>query len=144
MADQSPNTDLGMNDFERVLSLELFKGLKTVLDSLCPDRAALREAVNRAQSYDDLLARLGYRITLTPQIHVQDCYHRVGASGGIKTVLPYYDIPAQSSLPTLVNLDSTITTTPKAVAFFNQMLAALKKQLDALHQTPSKDRHKGA
>jgi hypothetical protein len=68
---------------------------------------------------------------LTNQIHVQDCYHRVSQTGGIKAVLPYYDIPTQSSLPTLVNLDSTITTTPKAAGFFNQMLVALKRQLNA-------------
>ena len=57
---------------------------------------------------------------------------RTGAvAGGIKAVLPYYDIPTQSSLPSLINLDSTITTTAKAAAFFNKVLAALKTQLSA-------------
>jgi hypothetical protein len=53
----------------------------------------------------------------------------VGRAGGIKAVLPCYDIPTQSSVPTLVNFDSTVTTTPKSAGFFNQMLAALKVQL---------------
>ena len=118
-------------NFERVLANEPFKGLRVILDRIAPDRATLCEAVNATNSYEDLLTRLGYRITLTNQIHVQDCYQRVSQSGGIKAVLPYYDIPTQGSLPTLVNLDSTITTTPKSVAFFNQMLVTLKRQLSA-------------
>ena len=85
--------------------------------------------MNGANSYEELLARLGYRITLTRQIHVQDAYTRVGSAGGIRTVLPYHDIPTQSSFPTLVNFDSTVTTTPKSAGFFNAMLAALKTQL---------------
>ncbi len=121
----------GQQNFERVLSAEQFQGLKAILDKLTADRKALRERVNAASSYEELLAMLGYRITLTNQIHVQDCYSRVGAAGGIKAVLPCYDIPTQSSLPTLVNLDLTVTTTPKSAAFFNQMLAALKMQLNA-------------
>ena len=72
---------------------------------------------------------LGYKVTVTKQIHVADCYSRVGPAGGIKAVLPYHDIPTQSSLPTLVNFDSTVTTTPKASAFFNQLLMLLKRQL---------------
>jgi hypothetical protein len=91
----------------------------------------LCEAVHGTKSYEELLAKLGYRIALSQQIHVQDCYSRVGPAGGIKAVLPYYDIPTQGSLPTLVNFDSTVTTTPKAAGFFNQMLAMLKTQLSA-------------
>ena len=117
--------------FERVLSREPFKGLKTILDSLSADREALCEGVNGTNSYAELLARLGYRITLTQQIHVQDAFSRVGPAGGIRSVLPYYDIPTQSSLPTLVNLDSTVTTTPKSAEFFNEMRAELKTQLSA-------------
>ena len=117
--------------FERVLSSEPFTGLRVILDRLSPDREALCEAVNSANSYAELLAKLGYRITLTQQVHVQDAHTRVGSVGGIRAVLPYYDVPTQSSLPTLVNFDSTVTTTPKSEAFFNSMLAALKKQLSA-------------
>ena len=118
-------------NFERVLSREPFKGLKAVLDSLSSDRQSLREVVTGTNSYEELLARLGYRLTLTQQIHVQDAYSRLAPAGGIRAVLPYHDIPTQSSLPTLVNIDSTLTTTPKSVRFFNAMLAALKTQLSA-------------
>jgi hypothetical protein len=38
-------------------------------------------------------------------------------------------IPTQSALPTLVNFDSTVTVTPKSAAFFNALLAELKRQL---------------
>jgi len=117
-------------NFDRVLSRESFKGLKAVLDCISSDREALREAVRGTNSYEDLLVRLGYQITVTRQIHVQDSYSRVGATGGIKAVLPYYDIPTQRSLPTLVNFDSTITTTLESALFFNQMLGALKTQLN--------------
>ena len=64
---------------------------------------------------------------------MQDAYTRVGSAGSIKAVLPYYDIPTQSSLPTLVNIDSTVTTTPKSAGFFNAMLSALKTQLGVQH-----------
>ena len=119
--------------FERVLAREPFKGLKAVLDSLSADREALCEGVNGTNSYEELLARLGYRLTLTQQIHVQDAFSRVGPAGGIRSVLPYYDIPTQSSLPTLVNIDSTVTTTPKSASYFNAMLVTLKTQLGAQH-----------
>jgi hypothetical protein len=133
MTNQSPGIDpeSKRQNFERILSCEPFKGLKAILDSISPDRETLCEAVNGTSSYEELLTKLGYRITLTNQIHVQDCYQRVSQAGGIKVVLPYYDIPTQSSLPTLVNLNSTITTTPKAAGFFNQMLVTLKGQLSA-------------
>ena len=116
-------------NFERVLAREPFKGLKAIFDSLASDRVALCEAVHGANSYEDILGRLGYRITLIKQIHVQDAYSRVGSAGGIKAVLPYYDIPTQRSLPTLVHFDSTVTTTPKSAGFFNEMLATFKTQL---------------
>jgi hypothetical protein len=54
----------------------------------------------------------------------------MGREGGVKAVLPYHDIPTQSSLPTLVNFDSTLTTTPKAAAFFEALLGELKNQLN--------------
>ena len=135
MTNQSANTGLEtrQQSFERVLSREPFKGLKAIFDSLSPDRQALFDGVTGTNSYEELLARLGHRLTLTHQIHVKDAFSRVGSAGSIKAVLPYYDIPTQSSLPTLVNVDSTITTTPKAASFFNAMLAALKTQLGARH-----------
>jgi len=131
MANPSANTDLetARQNLERVLSREPFRGLKAILDSLSPNREALSAAVNGANSYEELLATLGYRLALTAQIHVRDAYSRMGAAGGIKAVLPYHDIPTHSSLPTLVHFDSTLTTTPKSAVFFNAMLAALKMQL---------------
>ena len=115
--------------FEGTLSWDEFKGLKAILDSLATDREALCQQVCGAVSYEELLASLGYRVTLTRQIHVQDCYSRLSRTGGIRSVLPYHDIPTQSSLPTLVNFDSTVTTTAKSVAFFNEMLARFKARL---------------
>jgi len=133
MANDSVNVGIETTEqrFEKILGREPFKGLKGILNSLSSDREAQCAAVNSANSYEELLTRLGYRITLTNQIHVQDCYSRVGAAGGIKAVLPYYDIPTQSSLPSLINLDSTVTTTAKSAAFFNKMLVTLKTQLSA-------------
>lgn len=130
MTNDSPNTGsaAGQQSFERVLSQGSFQGLKAILDKVSPDREALSKWVKAANSYEDLLGRLGYKVTLTKQIHVQDCYSRLGPDGGIKAVLPYHDVPTQSSFPTLVNYDSTVTTTPKAAAFFNGMLAELKRQ----------------
>jgi len=131
MANQSPATvkETRQQSFERILSGELFTGFKAILDNLSADRDARCEAVNGTKTYEELLARLGYRIILTNQIHVQDCYSRVGTAGGIKAVLPYYDTPTQRSFPTLVNFDSTVTTTAKSAGFFNEMLAALKTKL---------------
>ena len=131
MADSSANTvvETTQQRFERILGLEPFKGLKAILDSLARDRAAVCDGVNRTNSYEALLARLGYRVTLTKQIHVADCYARTGPEGGIRAVLPYFDIPTHSALPTLVNFDSSVTATPQAAAFFNGLLAELKRQL---------------
>jgi hypothetical protein len=127
----TPGLESGQQKFETVLSRERFRGLKAILDSLSAARDAICQAVSRANSYEQLLAGLGYRITLTKQIHVADCYSRVGRAGGIRVVFPYHDIPTQSSLPTLVNFDSTVTTTPKSLAFFNGLLTELKAQLRA-------------
>src|SRR5205823_2134663 len=67
MANPSANTDLetARQNLERVLSREPFRGLKAILDSLSPNREALSAAVNGANSYEELLATLGYRLALT-------------------------------------------------------------------------------
>lgn len=127
----NPGIETRLQRFESVLSRERFRGLKAILDSLSPEREALCAGVDGTNSYEELLARLGYRLTLTKQIHVQDCYSRIGPAGGIRVVLPYHDVPTQSSLPTLANFDSTVTTTAKAAGFFNGLLAELKAQLRA-------------
>jgi hypothetical protein len=117
--------------FESVLCQGAFDGLKAIFERLGVDRAALVAAVFGTDSYENLLAQLGHKLVLTRQIHVQHCYTQLGPEGGIKAVLPYYDIPTQSSLPTLVNFDTTLTTTPKAVVFFDALLVELKKQCHA-------------
>jgi len=117
--------------FDHVLCQAPFEGLKAILHDLSPQRENLCSVVLAANSFVELLARLGYRLTVTRQIHVQDCYSRVGPAGGIKSVLPYYDIPSQSSLPMLVNLDATVTATPKSAVFFEALLLDVKKQLSA-------------
>ena len=131
MADSSANTvtETKQQRFERLLNREPFKGLKAILDSVSRDRVAVCEGVNGTSSYEELLARLGYRVTMTKQIHVADCYSRIGPAGGIRAVLPYFDVPTHSALPTLVNFDSTVTATEKSAAFFNGLLAELKRQL---------------
>ena len=127
----SPERETKQQSFERLLAREPFKGLKAILDHLSSNREALCEAAIGALSYEDLLAKLGYRIHLERQIHVQDAFSRVGPAGGIKAVLPYYDIPTQGSFPTLIHFDSSVTLTAKSAAFFNRMLTALKMQLKA-------------
>jgi hypothetical protein len=131
----TPPLNLGnetrQQQFERVLSLEPFTGLKAIFDCLRPERQALCDAVNETNSYAELLGKLGFQVVVVRQIHVQDAFSRMGPAGGIKAVFPYYDIPTQSSFPTLVNFDRTITSTPESVAFFNNLLAALKAQLSA-------------
>ena len=133
MAEPSTNTvvETKQQRFERSLGQEPFKGLKAILDSLRREREALYDAVIGTNSYEELLAKLGYRVTVIKQIHVADSYSRTGPAGGIRAVLPYFDVPTQSALPTLVNFDSTVTVTPKSAAFFNGLLAELKRQLAA-------------
>ena len=131
MADSTANTLVETREqrFERILCQDRFKGLKAILDSVSRDRAAVCAGVEGADSYEGLLGRLGYRVTVTKQIHVADSYSRVGPAGGIRAVLPYYDIPTQSALPTLVNFDSSVTVTPKSAAFFNGLLGELRREL---------------
>jgi hypothetical protein len=132
IANPAANTivDTKQQRFEHILSQAPFKGLKAILDSLSPDRQALCASVASTNTFEELLARLGFPVTLIPQIHVQDSYSRLGRQGGIKAVLPYHNIPTQSALPTLIHFDSTVTSTPEGAAFFTRMLVALKVQLN--------------
>jgi hypothetical protein len=123
--------ETGQQRFERILSQTSFAGLKAILARLSPDRERLYAGVKNATDFEDVLARLGYKIILTEQIHVQDCYSRLYPEGDIKAVLPYFDIPTYAALPTLINLDSTVTTTPPAATFFTGLLGELRKQLSA-------------
>jgi hypothetical protein len=119
----------GQQRLESVLAQPVFEGLKIIFDKLCVDPPVLYAAIKSAFTYEELLAKLGFKLAFTKQIHVNDCYSRMSPAGGIKAVIPYYDIPTQGSIPTLVNYDGTVATTPKAAVFFNAMLMELKKQL---------------
>ena len=131
MIETETNNGSPSPSFEELLRQPRFEGLKAILERLLPDRDRLPGLVAAAYSYAELLGRLGYRLTIVRQIHVQDCYERLGAAGGIKAVLPYHDIPTQSSLPTLVNCDGTVTNTPKSAAFFDALFLELKRQWPA-------------
>ena len=124
-------TDSGLQRFERILSQGPLEGLKAIIGRVSADRDTLCACVNAANTYEEFLARLGYRLVLTKVIHVQDAYSRLIPAGGIKAVLPYYDIPTQGSLPTLVNVDGTVTMTPKGLTFFTTLFRELKRQLGA-------------
>ncbi|MGA2685376.1 MAG: hypothetical protein ABSF51_10020 [Verrucomicrobiota bacterium] len=115
--------------FDRILSRDQFKTLKAVLDELRMDTTAMHAAIVTTNSYQNFLTKLGYRVILVPQIHEQDCYSRLGPAGGIRAVLPVHDIATYSTLVTLVNYDSTVTTTTKSVDFYDDRLAEFKTQL---------------
>ena len=129
MPDQSSGSETEQQRFERVLSRDQFKPLKAILDQLSVDGAVMRGAMVTTNSYPELLSKLGYRVVLVKQIHEQDCYSRLGPAGGIRAVLPHHDMATYSTLVTLVNFDSTLTTTAKSVDFFSDRLAEFKTQL---------------
>jgi len=129
MPDPPPGDETEQQQFERILSRDQFKPLKAILDNLRLDSSVMRGAIVTTNSYPNFLGKLGYRVILMPQIHEQDCYSRVGPKGGIRAVLPHHDMATYSTLVTLVNFDSTLTTTPKSVDFFSDQLAEFKTQL---------------
>ena len=129
MPDQPSGSETEQQRFERVLSRDQFKPLKAILDQLRVDGAAMLGAMVTTNSYPNFLGKLGYRVVLLKQIHEQDCYSRLGPAGGIRAVLPHHDTATYSTLVTLVNFDSTVTTTPKSVDFFSDQLAEFKTQL---------------
>src|ERR1035438_7995105 len=129
ISDQPPVSETAEQHFDRVLSRDQFKTLKAVLDELQMDVTAMHGAIVTTNSYQNFLSKLGYRVILVPQIHEQDCYSRLGPAGGIRAVLPHHDTATYSTLVTLVNFDSTVTTTPKSVDFFSDQLAEFKTQL---------------
>jgi hypothetical protein len=124
----SEGSNMSQRQFETVVSRERFKGLKAILDHLTSDREDQCEAFNSATCYEELLKRLGYRLALTKQIHVQDAFSRMSRMGGVRAVLPYHDTSTQSSLPTLVNFDGTVSATPKSAAFFDELVSQLKSE----------------
>ena len=129
MPGQPPGTETEQQHFDRILSRDQFKPLKAILDELHLDHAVMRGAIVTTNSYPNFLGKLGYRVILLKQIHEQDCYSRLGPAGGIRAVLPHHDTTNYSTLVTLVNFDSTLTTTPKSIDFYDRQLAEFKTQL---------------
>ncbi len=128
-ASPPPVSETEQQRFDRILLREQFKPLKAVFDNLGMAVPAIRGAIITTNSYQMFLGKLGYRVILVPQIHEQDCYSRLGPAGGIRAVLPVHDMATYSTLVTLVNYDSTVTTTPKSVDFYDDRLAEFKTQL---------------
>ena len=112
--------------FDRILARVEFKTLKAVFDNLGKDSAAMNAALITTNSYQMFLGKLGYRLNVVKQIHEQDCYSRLGPAGGIRAVLPVHDMATYSTLVTLVNFDATVTTTTKAVDYYDDQLTAFK------------------
>lgn len=129
LPDVTQVTETVEQHFDRLLSHDQFKILKAVLDQLQTDATAMHGAIVTTNSYRNFLSKLGYRLILVPQIHEQDCYSRMGPAGGIRAVLPVHDIATYSTLVTLVNYDTTVTTTPKSMDFYDDRLAEFKTQL---------------
>jgi hypothetical protein len=115
--------------FERILSRPHFKPLKAVFDSLGQPVPAMQAAIIATYCYENFLGKLGYRIVVVNQIHESDCYARVGPKGGIRAVLPVHDVATYSTMVMLVNFDSSVTTTPNAIDFYDDQLREFKIQL---------------
>ena len=75
------------------------------------------------------LSKVGYRVVVVPHIHENDCYSRLGRKGGIRAVLPVHDTATYSTLVTLVNFDSTVTTTANSIDYYDDQLSEFKTQL---------------
>jgi hypothetical protein len=115
--------------FERILARDRFKPLKAVLDTLGITVPIMQAAIVTTNSYQMFLGKLGYRLNCVPQVHERDCYSRLGPAGGIRAVLPVHDLVTYSTLVTLVNFDSSITTTSNSIDFYDNQLAAFKTDL---------------
>ena len=115
--------------FDRILARAEFKPLKAVLDHLGIDNAMQVAAIITTNTYPMFLAKLGFRMEVVKQIHEQDCYTRLGPAGGIRAVVPLHDTATYSTLVTLVNYNSTVTTTQKAVDYYDDQLTEFKIQL---------------
>jgi hypothetical protein len=126
---EPPASETEQQRFERILLREQFKPLKAVFDNLGMLIPVMQAAIVTTNSYLMFLAKLGYRVIMVKQIHEQDCYSRLGPSGGIRAVLPVHDMATYSTLVTLVNYDSTVTTTPKSVEYYDNQLTEFKIQL---------------
>jgi len=126
---QSTVIETEQQRFERILSRDQFKPLKAVFDNLGVAVPVMQGAIITTNSYQMFLGKLGYRVIVVKQIHEQDCYARLGPAGGIRAVLPVHDMATYSTLVTLVNFDSTVTTTDKSIDYYDNQLAAFKTDL---------------
>lgn len=115
--------------FARILSRPEFKTLKDVFDTLGVAAPVMLAAIVTTNSYQMFLAKIGYRVVVVQQIHENDCYFRLGPKGGIRAVLPVHDTATYSTMVTLVNYDSTVTTTLNSVEFYDEQLAEFKTRL---------------
>ena len=115
--------------FDRVLARPEFSALKAVISRLLIDSGLMNAALITTNSYQMFLAKLGFRVEVVKQIHENDCYSRLGPQGGIRAVIPLHDTATYSTMVTLVNYDSSVTTTNKAVDFYDKQLADFKAQL---------------
>ena len=115
--------------FARILARPEFKTLKDVFDNLGVAAPVMLAAIVTTNSYQMFLAKIGYRVVVVQQIHENDCYFRLGTKGGIRAVLPVHDTATYSTMVTLVNYDSTVTTTPNSVEFYDDQLAEFKTRL---------------
>src|SRR4030095_117782 len=124
---QPPASETEQQRFERIMLRPQFKPLKAVLDNLGVAVSAIQAAIGTESRYPEFLGKLGYRVILVNQIHQNDCSTRLGPKGGIRAVLPVHDIATYSTMVTLVNYDSTVTTTANSVVFYDSQLTELKK-----------------
>ena len=122
-------TETEQQRFERILLRPDFKPLKAVFDNLGKAVAVMQAAIITTNCYQNFLGKLGFRTEVVKQLHEKDCYTRLGPKGGIRAVLPVHDIATYSTLVMLVNYDSTVTTTPNAVDYYDKQLAEFKTQL---------------
>jgi hypothetical protein len=128
-AQAPPASETEPQRFERILLREQFKSLKEVFDHLGMAIPVMHAAIITTNSYLMFLAKLGYRVIVVKHIHERDCYSRLGPAGGIRAVVPLHDMATYSTLVTLVNYDSTVTTTTQAVDYYDNRLAEFKTQL---------------
>lgn len=124
-----PIAETESDRFARILARPEFKPLKAVFVHLGVDNAGMIAALITTNSYQMFLGKLGYRVIVVNQIHEADCYSRLGPAGGIRAVVPLHDTATYSTLVTLVNYDTTITTTAKSIDYYDEQLADFKTQL---------------
>ncbi|HXB59079.1 MAG TPA: hypothetical protein VNU95_05925 [Candidatus Acidoferrales bacterium] len=126
VASPPPVEETETQRFERIAARDQFKPLKALFTGLAREVMAMHGALVTTGTYRNFLDKLGYRLVLVKHIHEQDCYGRLGPAGGIRAVLPVHDIATYSTMVTLVNFDSTVSTTPNSVDFYDELLAQFK------------------